>query len=307
VKSISVALLAGLAFASVPRPAHADTVLDPTSAWVVDYADDSCALRRTFGTPEQSALLQMRQFKPDGDPAFTIVTKGIRPLMWETSTLITAKTLPLPWVKTVKVALQDGEADRRIERARPISTGDGFEGYLFSMPFAPDTGNDGQSAAPRPDVAAQRAWEQSVTDITLKGGFNKTFTLKTGSMQRPMDALRQCMDELLTHWGIDVAAHKTLTRKVEAVDQIKWARKLQELYPPTMLEEMENGVVRIRMGVDQEGKPSACHVQLKSKDDTFERTACPILMRHARFLPALDKDGRSIASYYIVSVHYMVN
>lgn len=36
----------------------------PSSEWIVDYADDSCALRRAFKVGDEQAILQLRQFAP---------------------------------------------------------------------------------------------------------------------------------------------------------------------------------------------------------------------------------------------------
>jgi TonB family protein len=115
------------------------------------------------------------------------------------------------------------------------------------------------------------------------------------------------MDELLTHWGIDARAQKTLSRPVKALEQAEWVRKVQAVYPVGKLLALENGLVRVRLIVDPEGKPSSCHIQMKAKDDDFEQAACGTMMRHARFEPALDASGKPIASYFVTSVIYRVN
>src|SRR6478609_8369090 len=51
----------------VPAAARASEqplLLPPSSSWVVDYAEDSCALRRTFGDGRINAILEMRQIGP---------------------------------------------------------------------------------------------------------------------------------------------------------------------------------------------------------------------------------------------------
>jgi hypothetical protein len=58
-----------VALALSAAPASAQTggealQMAPASDWVMDYAADSCALRRAFEADGQRALLEMRQFGP---------------------------------------------------------------------------------------------------------------------------------------------------------------------------------------------------------------------------------------------------
>ena len=51
--------------------------LGPSSPWVMDYAEDSCALRRTFGEVGRQVTLEMRQFSPDSSIQFSIFSENI--------------------------------------------------------------------------------------------------------------------------------------------------------------------------------------------------------------------------------------
>ncbi|HYD05839.1 MAG TPA: TonB family protein, partial [Reyranella sp.] len=126
-------------------------------------------------------------------------------------------------------------------------------------------------------------------------------------MHKPMEVMRACLDELLTHWGIDAAAQRTLTRKVKPLEQMEWAKDLQSAYPSNMLRKGQSGIVRVRLIVGPTGKPQTCHIQVPSDDPSFEQTACSRLMRSARFEPALDASGKAITSYYVTSILYLIN
>jgi hypothetical protein len=47
-------------------------------------------------------------------------------------------------------------------------------------------------------------------------------------------------------------------------------------------------------------------MQVQYNEHAFERVACEKLMRYALFAPALDKDGRPIASFYLVTIQYQL-
>lgn len=65
-------LAAVMALAAMPvAPAAADE-LEPSGDWSLDYADDSCALRRTFGKGEDRVWLEIMQLAPWYPPRITI-------------------------------------------------------------------------------------------------------------------------------------------------------------------------------------------------------------------------------------------
>ena len=54
------------------------------------------------------------------------------------------------------------------------------------------------------------------------------------------------------------------------------------------------------------GKPSACHIQQSASPPEFSKAVCDAMMRRAHFEPALDKDGKPVASYYRSSVIFLM-
>ena len=280
----SLLLSSGLASAAEP------VVLQPTSKWILNYADDSCALRRSFGDADREVVLEMRRFQPTDSLYFTIAGKGIR----------------LPDRAPLKLSVDPDPAPRKIDDPTAIRTAGGHEGYTFlaSLESEAEPAHPGQRLAALYDPAPR---ERSITGITVSSGFTKPFRLATGSLHAPMDGMRKCIDELLTHWGIDAEAQKTLSKRATPKNQMHWAEELQSRYPSSMLRKGESGIVRIRLTVDPQGMPSGCRAQIKAPDDTFERTACDITMRSARFEPALDANGQPIASYFVTTIFYKIN
>ena len=130
----------------------------------------------------------------------------------------------------------------------------------------------------------------------MNDSFKQDLRLRTGEMHRPMEAMRACFDELLTHWELDAEAQRTLSRRVAPVGMASWVPRIQASYPSNL--QGQGGRIRIWLVVGPEGKPMSCSVQLHISHTSFEEAACAAAMRHARFEPALDAQGSPIASYY---------
>ena len=271
--------------AAAERPS---TIYTPSISWNVDYADDSCALRRAFVNGDDKVVLELRQFSPgdkfNATAASTAFRQGTKPL----------KVRILPEDKTHDAA-----------GSSPLQYPNGLFGFGWSDSFVPLTGGAGKLAVigAIPDRTAR---EKAIEGIELSAGLTRTVVIATGEMYRPMQAMRKCMEELLTHWGIDAVAHRNLSRQAKAKDQGEWAKIIQAKYPGKMLVYDRSGIVRVRVMVGTDGLPTSCHIQVPSQDKSFEATACAGMMKAARFEPALDAMGKPIASYYVTTISYFV-
>jgi hypothetical protein len=106
----------------------------------------------------------------------------------------------------------------------------------------------------------------------------------------------------MTHWSIDIEAHKTLTRRPVPIDMAAAASMID--YPPKMLRQNMPGLVHIRLAIDERGRITGCHIQMPLSDPVFEETSCADIQHAFEFEPALDKDGKPIASYWLTSVRF---
>jgi outer membrane biosynthesis protein TonB len=107
---------------------------------------------------------------------------------------------------------------------------------------------------PGPTRRATRA-SSRLTGLTLAGTFEPTLTLGIGRMREPMEAMRACLHELVTHWGLDATSQETLSRKATPIDQLNWARQSMEHYPTDMLRAGKSARLPIRLLVGTDGKP----------------------------------------------------
>ena len=286
-------LVVGTVGLSLAAPATAAVVeLRPTTNWAVDYADDSCALYRSFGHEGRTITMEMRQFSPDHEALQFIVKSD-------------SFQVPQGWYyrqRTVRFAPveQDYFLGDMIDMRFP----DGDQGATFSVDFSGDGGDPAAVSAGAARPADIRSRLAATTAMELSNVFSREVALRTGSLAAPLAALGTCLEELQLHWGIDVEAHRTLSRRVVPRDMEIWSREIQESYSRWQTRLGRQAIMRIRLAVSTEGRASECHVQARLGNEDFERMACEILLRSAVFEPALDAQGEPLASYYILAVHY---
>lgn len=271
--------------------------LKPSSKWNIHYADDSCRMARSFGEGDQKVVLMADRYEPGdslrlifvGKPAFTSLNEGTVRLRFG------------PVQAEQEVAFYPGRLDDKT--ASLIVRGD-----VRIAPYAPEV-----TAAYEATLKAKRydfswphitaAQEEAVTFIEVTRSVRHPFVLETGSLGAPLAALRKCTDELLGHWGIDVAKHAALSRPVKPKsDPGNWVKSRD--YPAEMLMMGKRAIVHFRLNVDAAGKPVACHIQQSTRPKAFDDAVCKAIMRNAEFEPALDADGSPIASYWLNSVNF---
>lgn len=266
-------------------------VLQPSSPWNVQYADDACRLVRAFGTGEAAVTLIIDQFEPGDRFRLSLIgdrmTRGAGP---SEARVRFGETLPeqtIPFYPGI-VGKYPAWTFIRDMRVRPLSDAEiAARAVQEGAPLAPITEEE----------------KASVTAIDLGRPLRQPLRLRTGSMTPAFAAMDSCTDELLTHWGIDVVRHKARSRRAIPVESPgKWLKN--EDYPPAMRQKGQPGIVEFRLTVDENGIPAACHIQQSTKPEGFDRTVCEKLMRRARFEPALDKDGKPMTSYYRNVVHF---
>jgi hypothetical protein len=278
---------------SLATPANAQEQdplrLAPSSAWVLNYADETCELLRKFGAGEEEVTLILRAGEPGG--RFLISAIG-QPL---------ATTDP---VLTIFVNLGDVEQVHMPFFAVKNAVGvPGIEGLsLLSVGPVPNP----RETVPRvglPGVlAVDPANEQRMNYLALQSALERDVVLETGGMGEPLAALRACTEELMTHWGIDLEKQRTLSRRpTPRGNPQTWISPND--YPGGA---RRNGLVRFRLIVDEKGKVAECAIQGATQPKDFAQTACSRLSRRARFQAALDSSGQPIRSYYTGSVTFML-
>lgn len=273
--------------------------LKPSSKWNIHYADDSCRMGRSFGAGDEKIVLIADRYQPGGDLRLSFVGKPTHTRLNE---------------GYVEVKFGPAEAEQKVS-FYPGLLADKTPTLILQhgvriVPYPPEVLKAYEAAVKAkkydfdwPEIAPER--EAAVTYIEVKRSVGQPFILETGSLGAPLAALEKCTDELLDHWGIDVAKHASLSRPVRAKSNPgNWMKS--DDYPSEMLRLGKRAIVHFRLNVDVAGKATACHIQQSTRPKAFDDAVCKAIMRNARFEPALDADGKPVASYWLNSVVFHI-
>ena len=182
-------------------------VLKPSSAWHIDYAADSCRITRQFGEAPDQVSVVLNRYSPEefvrmvvsGEPVKLSGSSGVAKVQFgpneevqslnysngksgEFPALVFTGPIRIAPMTPVELALQEKSFKKQKNKV-----------YLAIIP-APISG-------PR---------QSAVRYLELNKPLHRAVRLETGSMRAPLSALDKCVDELTTHWGIDVEKHKNL-------------------------------------------------------------------------------------------------
>jgi TonB family protein len=295
--ALLIALCVGLVLPSASAQARETRRLPSSSKWVVNYADDSCRLLRTFGEGDREVIVIFDQFEPGDWFKLTFLGKSVKPrnslrpigavlrfgpneLKSEVTGMpATTGTLPTFIVDTSQRMVPMTEAEQNAAKSANRQ----------NLPFDP---------AP---VAADR--EKAVTWLELNKVLQFDLMLETGRMDRPLAALRDCSWNTVKSWGLDVDQQKGLTRRpFPTRNPATWFRSSD--YPENMLRGGYEGIVNFRVMVDEHGKATSCHIQASTRPKEFDDLVCRSVMKRAEFKPALDAKGKPIPSYWRQTVDY---
>jgi hypothetical protein len=291
--------LAAFLSAAVASPARAaeEEGLAPNGPWTLDYDVDSCALRRLFGSGDDQAILEFRRFGPGS----------------ELQTIVGSSRLKARNTGRFRYRFDDADEWQLAGYTIAMKLNNGYSAVLFNtsfveLPWPEEIDELSEAEAYRRSSEAKDAERDqagAIDRITLLGAFGRELTLRLGKLDKPIEALQGCVDELMSHWDIDVEAHKTLTRPAVPVNLPEVPRMMD--YPPRMIRESMPGLVNVRLAIDETGGITGCRIQMPLSDPAFEQSSCADIQHALDFDPALDKDGKPIASYWITRVVFTLN
>jgi hypothetical protein len=297
VRILLFSAIVALAFASAGPARAKELVLEPSSAWNIDYAADSCALRRTFGDGPQKTTLEMRRFAPDNVMQTTVATAASR-----------------MGSGTFSYRLDPDKKNRSPGFWHHLIFDQGQQGVIFGMAFedAPMKGLHAEDFIKHAQLLASQDFldreakaADEVSSITLAGAFSNVLVLKAGSLKAPLMAMRDCIEELRRHWGVDLGVQAKLARPAVPVNRTSVDRMMD--YPPKMLAKGMPGIVNVRLAIDERGNVTNCFIQMPLADPAFEKGTCADLQHALDFEPALDQNGKPVASYWVTMVDFRVD
>lgn len=243
--------------------------LAPSTKWRVDLSNDQCRMLRTFGNGKGAVMLQLSSIGLDADLSLTIA----------------AASVPKPALDLPIAIMTAG--------AKPIEA---FGISYSNEPSAPALLH--VLAAPKLREALQLDVDRAAPgELRVKFRNRTLAALALGPMRPVLRTFDACLDTLLTRWGLDPEQQRRLRKPPQAVgDTTSWLSfgDLPSLATPSAL----SGIIVTRLSVDASGKPTACNISAASAGSELRIVTCKLLMKRARFTPAIDADGRAVASVW---------
>ncbi len=278
VRSFAIAGI-GLAFMALASPSLADQDDEPKylpqGQWRLTTLADGCSIARDFERDGELVTFSIKRIHPRSAVQFAVIGAPIL----EGSGSLDAGFLP-------------GAELQRFNRVASASIGDRdgvvFAGRLFA----------------RPPEGEERQEASEVTDFALVDPRGKRITLHTRAIDQAMNALDQCVTRKLLDFGLDMEAHDALTVHAKPDRISEWAKKIMRDYPATAVRNGHDGVVPMRLIVNEKGRVVHCHVTNFLTAKVLRDVACGSMIEHARYTPALDADGRPAKDFAFQSVRY---
>jgi TonB family protein len=259
--------------------------LAPISPWRVDWTQNTCLLRRIFGTDNDTVLLAFERFEPGDSFDLTVTGTRLQKVMG---------------TRDYSVAFEPGGRVKNVALEETATMSDGAPSLLAgSLTLAPLTAGDQQAQPVTP------AMEAGITSVALSRR-GRRIVLKSGPLAKPFAELRRCTDQLLQSWGLDVEQQRTLSRRPTPTGNVHgWLSGAD--YPMNALMAKEQAVITVRLMVGADGSVTGCEVLRSFAPPTFQDPTCRLLTRRARFEPALDASGKPVASHYINRIKWILD
>lgn len=299
-------LLAFVAISPTLIAATEPVRLQPSSAWVLDYGDDSCRLIRTFGEGKEKTTLVLESDAPN---QMDVLATG-KPL-GNYDADITARFLPA------------GSESFRGRSALTTSNGDPAilwpNVYLVPNPLIDRrvreyVGHNLKPALRPPPVslavqasykAQRQQFAEKTTEVEIQTRWKHSVVLETGSMGNAISMFDKCSRDSLKDWGVDPSLEEKIVRPAWASDPSEWFTS--DDYPKIMATSGEESEVHIRLLVDASGKVTKCTSLSHFKAPEFNKAACDAIMRRASLAPAELSDGTKVPSYFTQRIMFRIN
>jgi hypothetical protein len=187
--------LLAISLVFLPVAVAAQEALAPSSNWAVDYGTDHCMLYRNFGEGDDAVLLQFSQYVPDGGLKIIVAGKKLnsRPTQALHSRFEPEQE---PSIDEAPVFATFGDGLKGIILMRPLRRMEVYGQLLKSAQTIRDPAKLAEMMA-WPDAQREER-EEEITHFTIERGFTRPVRLRVGSMKKPMDAMRACLDELIS-------------------------------------------------------------------------------------------------------------
>lgn len=282
-----------LAAPSAVAAKEAETVtLEPSSNWHIDFAEDKCRLARTFGADGNKHVLFFEQHGPGASFGFTAAGPAFSKFKGREET---------------KIQFGD-QVDAQTAAGFRGELGSFGPALIFSSMWLtrPNSLNEEDGSSQQTGVPAIDISEVGDRDNVVIAQGERSVRLLTGKLSKPMAALNTCSEDLVRAWGFDPEKQKKRAKGPVWKNVMNISKRIQQKYPTDAVRAGEQGIFKMRVTVDANGKVSNCVLLDATEQNKLKSPACKIVMRYAKFEPALDTEGEPMQSYYNTSITYQV-
>jgi len=265
--ALSLLLLAA-APPSQAAAAESTPIRQPAKRWVLDYAETNCTALRAYDTPAGELVVALRP-SPSGEVMRLMIVRQ----------RVTPETYHFP----VEVSTDIHKAKATGLR---FSGGKGREVVWINLNRA--------------------AWRrlQGAAVLGVKGRLIDE-RLAVPGIGKVISGLDACNDDLRKHWNVENAGGVPIAEKAKPVGAPeRWLTSAD--YPGQSLGEGKEGRVGFVMMVDETGAPKDCMVDETSGNASLDAQGCVLLLKRAKFKPALDAAGKPVRSVYSSGIRWVV-
>lgn len=295
--------VACVAAAPLLMGAGAPVRLQPSSQWIVDYAENSCRMVRSFGEGDSKVIMLLESASPDD---MDLVLTG-KPLKSEREEIalkflphqeptskgraVTARGEPAVLFSNIELVPADEAAKREValaeQRAKPNE-----------RPRATDLADQMNRRA------KSREFAETASQMEIDTRPGKPVVLETGSLGSPIKAFDQCSRDSLRDWGVDPELEDKIVKPVWLANNGRWISA--DDYPAKMLDEGQQSEVKVRLLVDATGRVTKCTSLSHFRLPEFNKLVCDRITSKAKFAPAELTDGTKVPSYYTVHIVFRI-
>lgn len=240
-------------------PPESNAILTPIDKWKVDYDIEQCAATRQFGSHRDPVTLMIK---------------------------------PTPISEVVQLLLlMDGFESRARQFDAVISLGK-------AAPVKAHQLNYGLKRRTRlVNLTGDQAAPLSQSDKIVWEARGANFVLETGSLERVMQMLGDCRNKLRDFWNISPERAQLLKQGPVPAQPIITLFTSGH-YPAQALREGDSGMTSVVALVDEKGAVRECIIDQTSGYATLDAQTCIVIRNKARFIPAIDQNGRPVRGFY---------
>ncbi len=250
-------------------PAVSAAPLQPTSKWVVDFAESQCIASRSYGSD---------------DKPLTLVLKPT--VLGEVMTLAIVREGRLSAVEQYEVAIT-------LDDGSPIKSS--------LLAFSPKGQKRRVEMINLPLETMARVRRSSSLSVAGAGITPQNFALQ--GMAAATKTLDVCLADLQKHWNVGGAASSGLKEGARAKKPLGSHFDSSD-YPQVAARGRQTGVVAFALLIDEKGELADCTVVQTSGVAMLDSQSCAIINERASFVAAVGADGKPARSALMQRVRW---